>query len=469
MFRSLKKGMKRTRQRFSERMNVLFDRGPDVDEEFWDGLEEALIESDVGAVTADTIVENMRDQATRQAMSDGYEVMDALVDQIADQFTQTETNIFDENPVTVIFVGVNGAGKTTTCGKIAAAEKAAGRKVIMGNGDTFRAAAREQLDIWAQRSGVEVVERDRGADPASVCYDTLERAEKVGADMVLIDTAGRLHTSSDLMRELQKVVNVVRKRSTFPVKVVLVLDATTGQNGITQATEFNKALQLDGLIVTKLDGTARGGIALNVSHELNLPIAKVGVGEQLDDLQDFDPQEYAAALIGAEPEDEQDTSQEPEPAKQAEEMAQRGAKSFESQPVADNASHPEGEQTTESGAQEPEATESVAVQEHVSEPIAAQEPVSIPPAAEVAQQEEESAEQETQSNEFVEETASVEEPVKENAEAASGAETAAVSNEEEETEETSSEGAETEGESDKSGKKKGRFKRLFKWHGRKDR
>ena len=192
--------------------------------------------------------------------------------------------------------GINGTGKTTTVGKLAKAETDAGRAVILGSADTFRAAAIEQLEVWARRAGVEMVTRERGADPASVCYDTLERAEATGAELVLIDTAGRLHTSADLMRELEKVVNVVRKRSKLPVYTVLVIDATTGQNGLQQAREFNRALDLDALIVTKLDGTAKGGIALAVSHELGLPIVKIGVGEGIDDLRDFDAREFASAM-----------------------------------------------------------------------------------------------------------------------------------------------------------------------------
>ncbi|MBO4365677.1 MAG: signal recognition particle-docking protein FtsY, partial [Eggerthellaceae bacterium] len=309
MWERVKAGMSRTRQRFTERMNVLLDRGPDVDDEFWDGLEEALILSDVGALTASEIVEEMREEATRKALPDAYAVMDTLTDRIADTFTQAETNIFDEDQAVVLFVGINGAGKTTTVGKIAYEAKARGRNVLLGCGDTFRAAAIEQLEEWGRRANVEIVERERGSDPASVCFETIERAEVLGSDLVLIDTAGRLHTSSDLMRELQKVVNVVRKRSKIPVRTVLVIDATTGQNGLSQAREFNRALDLDAVIVTKLDGTAKGGIALAVSHELELPIAKVGVGERLEDLQDFDARDFAAALIGAEPEYESEEPQ----------------------------------------------------------------------------------------------------------------------------------------------------------------
>lgn len=297
-FDRISEGLSRSRDKFKESMNVLLDRGPDLDEEFWEGLEETLILSDVGGAAASDIVENLRDQATRKALPDAYAVLDLLNDEIAGAFTEPGADIFGGDEAVVLFVGINGTGKTTTVGKLAKAETDAGRAVILGSADTFRAAAIEQLEVWARRAGVEMVTRERGADPASVCYDTLERAEATGAELVLIDTAGRLHTSADLMRELEKVVNVVRKRSKLPVYTVLVIDATTGQNGLQQAREFNRALDLDALIVTKLDGTAKGGIALSVSHELGLPIVKIGVGEGIDDLRDFDAREFASALVG---------------------------------------------------------------------------------------------------------------------------------------------------------------------------
>ena len=298
LFDRINEGLARSRDKFKESMNVLLDRGPDLDEEFWDGLEETLILSDVGGAAAADIVERLRDLATRRALPDAYAVLDLLNDEIAATFTEGGEDIFGGGEAVVLFVGINGTGKTTTVGKLAKASTDAGRAVILGSADTFRAAAIEQLEVWARRAGVEMVTRERGADPASVCYDTLERAEATGADLVLIDTAGRLHTSADLMRELEKVVNVVRKRSKLPVYTVLVIDATTGQNGLQQAREFNRALDLDALIVTKLDGTAKGGIALAVSHDLELPIVKIGVGEGIDDLRDFDPHEFAAALVG---------------------------------------------------------------------------------------------------------------------------------------------------------------------------
>lgn len=295
---AFKDKINRSRTKFNERMNVLFRRGPKLDEDFWDDLEETLILSDLGARATMEVIERLRDQATRQALPDAYAVLDMLADEISGLFAEPDPDPFRMNPVCVLFVGINGAGKTTTVGKLANQASIGGRKVLIGSADTFRAAAIEQLDVWGERSGVEVVKRERGADPASVCYDVVERAEQLGSDLVLIDTSGRLHTSDELMRELQKVVNVTRKRADIDVKTVLVIDATTGQNGLQQAREFDKALDLDGVIMTKLDGTAKGGIAVAVSHDLGLPILRVGVGEGIEDLQPFEPREYAEALFG---------------------------------------------------------------------------------------------------------------------------------------------------------------------------
>jgi fused signal recognition particle receptor len=325
-FSRISEGLTRSRNKFKEQMNVLLDRGPKLDEEFWENLEEALILSDVGPAAAMDIVSRLRDRATRLALPDAYAVLDYLNDEMAAQFAPDEHNILgygqnaqseedgedadalqDENNAdevdnaqgaVILFVGINGTGKTTTVGKLAKEAKENGRNVILGSADTFRAAAIEQLEVWAKRADVEIVQRERGADPASVAFATLERAEETGADLVLIDTAGRLHTSDDLMRELKKVVDVTRRRSTLPVYTVLVIDATTGQNGLVQAREFDRALDLDAIILTKLDGTAKGGIALAVSHELNLPIIKIGVGEAIDDLRDFDAHEFVRALVG---------------------------------------------------------------------------------------------------------------------------------------------------------------------------
>ena len=300
LFDSLKRGLERSR----EALNEVFYFGGEVDESFWEELEDTLVMGDMGGEIAMRVTDDLRETAARKNLKTADQLRAALAERLREFFIEPESDIFDDTPSCVLFVGINGAGKTTTVGKIASAEAHAGKRVVIGSADTFRAAAIEQLDVWGQRAGVPVVKRDRGSDPASVCYDVLDEADAQGADLVLIDTAGRLHTSADLMRELAKVVNVTRKRAEkckagpMPVHVVLVLDAGTGQNGLNQALEFNEALGLDGVIMTKLDGTAKGGIALAVASKLKLPILRVGVGERIEDLQDFDAHDFCRALVG---------------------------------------------------------------------------------------------------------------------------------------------------------------------------
>lgn len=292
----LSEGLSKSRERLGEQLNVLLNRGPDLDEEFWTDLEDALISADMGVTASTEIIDSLRDEAARKALPDASAVTELLVSRIAQEFAHGSDPL-DESPVTILFVGVNGTGKTTSVGKIAKQSADTGRRVLLGSADTFRAAAAEQLDVWAERAGVPVVRRERGADPASVAFETVAQAEAAGADMVLVDTAGRLHTSADLMRELQKVLRVARDRSTAPTRTVLVVDATTGQNGLVQAREFHRALELDGIVLTKLDGTARGGIAVAISRELRIPILRIGIGEGLEDLRPFDPHEFARAIV----------------------------------------------------------------------------------------------------------------------------------------------------------------------------
>jgi fused signal recognition particle receptor len=296
-FDRLSAGLSRTREQIGDRIAELVGRGPDVGEEFWEGLEEALIAADMGAPAAAGIVERLRARARREDLPDAAAVREALADLIASEMPQ-KPDPLAVSPLTVLFVGINGTGKTTSVGKIAAEAAAAGRHVVIGSADTYRAAAIEQLRVWADRAGVPVVERARGTDPASVVFDTLAEARRTSADLVLVDTAGRLHTSADLMQELRKVQRVARAQSTAPVVSLLVLDAGTGQNGLQQARSFNDALELDGIVLTKLDGTARGGIAVAIAKELELPIVRIGVGETLDDLHSFDATEFASALTG---------------------------------------------------------------------------------------------------------------------------------------------------------------------------
>ena len=297
-FDRISEGLARSRDKFKEQMNVLLDRGPDLDDEFWDGLEETLILSDVGALAASSIVENLRDQATRKALPDAYAVLDMLNEQIASTFTEGGEEVFGGDPALVLFVGINGTGKTTTVGKLAKEASDAGRNVILGSADTFRAAAIEQLEVWARRADVEVVERERGSDPASVCYATIERAEETGADLVLIDTAGRLHNRVDLMNELTKIRNVVRKVvPDAPHDVMLVIDASTGQNAFQQAKEFSRATDITSLVVTKLDGTAKGGVVVGVSDQFHIPVKFIGVGEGISDLKVFDKEDFVSKLF----------------------------------------------------------------------------------------------------------------------------------------------------------------------------
>jgi fused signal recognition particle receptor len=297
-YKRLSDGLSKSRDKLGEQLNVLLRRGPDLDEQFWEELEEALIASDMGFTAATEIVERLRETATRQALPDALSVLSLLAETIATEFATPETDPL-AGTATVLLVGVNGTGKTTTVGKLAKQAAEEGRSVLLGSADTFRAAALEQLDVWADRAGVKVIKRERGADPAAVVFDTLKEAKADDVELVLIDTAGRLHTSGDLMRELQKVKRVTERESALPVRTLLVLDATTGQNGLTQAREFDAALGLDGIILTKLDGTAKGGIAVAIAREMGLPILRIGFGEGIDDLKPFDAAEFSSAIVPA--------------------------------------------------------------------------------------------------------------------------------------------------------------------------
>ena len=296
-FSKLNEGLSKSRMKMQGSLNQLIGRGADIDESFWEDLEDTLISADLGFEATEDIVGKLRLEAEAQAVPTAEKILHKLTGMIADEF-ETAGDPFQFSPVTILMVGINGTGKTTSVGKLAKQAVSQGKSIVLGSADTFRAAASEQLDVWAERAGVEVVRKDRGADPASVAFDTVERAEEMGADIALIDTAGRLHNSLDLMRELEKVQRVTRERSKAPTFTVLVMDATTGQNGLVQAREFNKFLALDALILTKLDGTAKGGIAVAIERELNIPIVRIGVGEGIDDLRPFDPQEFAKALVG---------------------------------------------------------------------------------------------------------------------------------------------------------------------------
>jgi fused signal recognition particle receptor len=274
-------------------------RSRKVDDETWDELEEALIRADVGVATTGRILDDLRATAKAEAITDPELLLDRLKAQLKEMLAEGDRSLRHEpgGPNVWLFVGVNGVGKTTTIGKIARREAADGRSVIMAAGDTFRAAAAEQLGTWAERTGSDMVRGNEGGDPSAVVFDAVERAAARGYDLVLADTAGRLHTKTNLMEELRKVRRVADRDPGNVTEVLLVLDATTGQNGLTQAQQFTDAVDVTGIVLTKLDGSAKGGIALAIQAGLGIPIKLVGLGETVDDLVEFDPDEFVEALF----------------------------------------------------------------------------------------------------------------------------------------------------------------------------
>ena len=297
-FRRLRESLRKTRQALqSEIQATLFE---DLSEETWERLEEALIYADVGAQTTAKVVAQLEQEASENKLSGGQALTDRLIELLTEIAQTGDDHIkLTAHPTVILVAGVNGTGKTTTVGKLAwHLSKELDRKVILAAGDTFRAAGVEQLEQWAQRAGVEFVKGHANADPGSVAYDGVTAAVREGADVLIIDTAGRLHTQDDLMEELAKVRRVIAKQiPEAPHETLLTVDATTGQNGLRQARMFSEAVQVTGLALTKLDGTAKGGIALAISHELGIPVKLIGVGEQLEDLRPFDAAEFARALV----------------------------------------------------------------------------------------------------------------------------------------------------------------------------
>ena len=302
IFQRLKAGLAKTRNSLVSRIDVLFLGKKTIDPELLDELEEILITSDLGVTTTEDLLEDARARLKRQELSDPQVLKQILKEKILfyleKQSQAAELVLPAQGPFVIMVVGVNGVGKTTTIGKVAYKFMQSGQRVLLVAADTFRAAAIDQLKIWGERIKVEVVAQKPGADPSSVVYDALDYARPRDFDVVIIDTAGRLHTKVNLMAELQKIKRVINKKiEGAPHEVMLVLDATTGQNAISQAKLFNEAVGVTGLALTKLDGTAKGGVVINISHELQIPIRFIGIGEKMEDLRDFEPSDFVEALF----------------------------------------------------------------------------------------------------------------------------------------------------------------------------
>ncbi len=307
-FNKIAEGLKKTRDSMMGKVDALLNSFTKIDEEFFEELEENLIMADVGAVTSARICENLRKKVKEKGLTDASDVKAALKEIIAEMLSGDEQLDLSTKPTVILVIGVNGVGKTTTIGKLANNLRQDGKKVLLAAADTFRAAAIDQLQIWADRAQVELVRHEEGSDPAAVVFDAVNAGKARGCDVVICDTAGRLHNKKNLMDELAKIARVIDREAPGSSKeVLLVLDATTGQNALNQAKLFQEAAGLTGIILTKLDGTARGGVVIGIKEELNIPIKYIGVGEQIDDLRPFNSKDFVDALFeGTDRKEEQD-------------------------------------------------------------------------------------------------------------------------------------------------------------------
>ncbi len=298
-FDKLKEGLQKTRKSITEKIDQVLVSFGKVDEELFDELEEILITSDLGIDTTMKVIEDLKTKVRERKIIDAMKVKDLLREELQEILAEGGNELkLDTKPAVIIVIGVNGVGKTTSIGKIANLYKQQGKKVLLAAGDTFRAAAIDQLEIWADRVGVDVIAQKEGSDPAAVIYDAVQAAKSRKADLLICDTAGRLHTKKNLMEELKKVSRVLdRELPGADRETLLVLDATTGQNAISQAKTFSETADITGIVLTKLDGTAKGGIVVAIKSELDIPVKLIGVGEQMDDLQRFDANEFVEALF----------------------------------------------------------------------------------------------------------------------------------------------------------------------------
>ena len=304
LFSKLKEGLSKTRESLSQHVDNVFKAFVKVDEELFEELMDALVLADMGAETAMELVDDLRDRVKTKRITDGNDVRAELAALISEKLGDERGDLdLSGSPAVIFVIGVNGVGKTTTIGKLAARLKKDGKQVLLAAADTFRAAAIQQLEVWADRVGCDIVKGSEGADPASVLYDACIAAKKRGADVLICDTAGRLHNKKNLMDELGKMYRVIdRELSAASKECLLVLDSTTGQNAVSQAELFSKAVPLSGLVLTKLDGTAKGGIVISIRARLGIPVKFIGVGEEIEDLQPFSAKEFSAALFDFTPE-----------------------------------------------------------------------------------------------------------------------------------------------------------------------
>ena len=298
-FDKLKQGLTKTKESINDKINNVFSNFRKVDEELLEELEEALVMSDIGMETSVKIINNLRERVKKEKIEESEQVKEALREEIEKILEEPDNSLkLETKPSVILVIGVNGVGKTTSIGKMAARLARDGKKVVVTPADTFRAAAVEQLEVWAKRAGAEIVKRQEGSDPASVVYEAIDITKKENADVLIIDTAGRLHNKKYLMDELNKIQKVVNKEMPESSKeVLLVIDATTGQNAISQVKAFKEQADITGIVLTKLDGTAKGGVVVGIVQENNIPVKFIGVGEQIDDMEIFNAKDFAKAII----------------------------------------------------------------------------------------------------------------------------------------------------------------------------
>ncbi len=307
IFKKFSLGLKKTRDSMSGAIDDVISENEDITDELYDDLEEILIMGDVGMNTSAEICERLRDYVSKKHLKKSSQVKGAIKEIVSEMLEGGEDMGLITMPSIILVIGVNGVGKTTTIGKMAAMYKAQGKKVILGAADTFRAAAIDQLEVWANRAGVDIVKHQEGADPAAVVFDTIQAGIARDADIIICDTAGRLHNKKNLMDELAKIYRIIDKELPYNDREsLLVLDATTGQNAVNQARDFKNVCEITGIVLTKLDGTAKGGIVLSIKNDLKVPVKFVGVGEQIDDLQPFNPQAFADGLFDNEVKHDED-------------------------------------------------------------------------------------------------------------------------------------------------------------------